>query len=438
MFLLILSQKYQIMQNDTDLERALIKKIILQISEVLQLNTPHQWQQRDFENVSIQIEEKTGINLSVSTLKRLCRNQFQNIPQKNTLNALAQFLGYKDWYDYKVSNTVKDEKVTEKPLVRKKLKLNKKLIYIPITIVVILAVLLLIKITKPAQSYAEAKFSSRKNVSAGVPNTVIFDYDISMYDFDSAFIQQSWDIRRRAKIEKNEMHSTSIYYYPGFHRAKLLINDQLVKEIPVFITTDNWLKLIQNPDNDLIPVYVNENCESDGQMYIAPEIVASHNIDFSEHNHSTSFYYVNDNFSGDSDNFRLKTRIKNNVNEGALVCQGCEISVYGENGRHFIQVCDPGCIASLLLKFGSRYISGSNNDLSSFGCDMNLWNEVELKIENKLVSVLLNGNEIYKTAYENSNGAIKGISYSFAGSGAIDYVQLFDQKEQLVYNEDFE
>ena len=426
------------MQNETDFERVLIKNIIFQISEVLQLNTPDQWQQRDFENVSIQLEEKTGINLSVSTLKRLCKNQFQNIPQKNTLNALAQFLGYKDWYDYKVSNTVNDEKTTEKPFVKRNLKLNKKLIYIPISALAVLAVLLLIKITKPAQSYTEVKFSSRKNVSTGVPNTVVFNYDISMYDFDSAFIQQSWDIRRRAKIAKNEMHSTSIYYYPGYHRAKLLINDHLVKEIPVYITTDGWLKLIQNPDNDLIPVYVNENCESNGEMYMPPEIVASHNIDLSEHNYSTCFYYVNEDFSSDSDNFRLKTRIKNNIDDGALVCQVCEISVFCENARHFIQVCDPGCIASLLLKFGDRYISGSNNDLSAFGCDMNLWNDVELKIENKLVTVLLNGNEVYKTSYENSNGAIKGISYSFAGSGAIDYVQLFNKEEQLVYADDFE
>ena len=425
------------MHNETDLERAQIKTIIFRISEVLQLNNPEQWQQRDFENVSSQIAEKTGINLSVSTLKRLCRDQFQHIPQKNTLNALAQFLDYKDWYDYKISNPVQTETTSGQTPVKKSFKPNKKLLYIPVFALIILAMVFLIKNTQPAQSFTDAQFTSRKNVSTGVPNTVIFDYDISMYDFDSAFIQQSWDVRNRAKIAKNEKHSTSVYYYPGYHRAKLLINDQLAKEIPVYITTDKWLSLIQNPKNDVIPVYVDENCIENGQMQMPPEIVESHNIDLSENNHATCFFYVNENFSGDSDNFKFKTRIKNNLNEGALVCQLCEISIYAENGRHFVQLCSPGCIGSLYLKFGSDYISGKNNDLSAFGCDLNNWNELELEVKDKIATVILNGNKIYRTAFENTNGAIKGVAYRFAGSGAIDYVRLSDLNDQLVYSEDF-
>ncbi len=277
------------MQNETDLDRALIKTVIIRISEVMNLSEPGEWQQRDFENVSDRIAEKTGIILSVSTLKRLCKNQFQNVPQKNTLNALAQFLDYKDWYEFKRESATEPVKQKEKLRHSKKFKLNKRLIYIPIFIFLVLALILVIKNIQPANSYAEAHFSSRKNVSAGVPNTVIFDYDISMYDFDSAFIQQSWDIRRRAKITKNAKYSTSVYYYPGYHRAKLLIDDQLVKEIPVYITTDKWLTLIQNPKNDEIPVYVDEDCIENGQIYMPPEVVEAHNIDLSENNHSTGF-----------------------------------------------------------------------------------------------------------------------------------------------------
>ncbi len=125
------------------------------------------------------------------------------------------------------------------------------------------------------------------------------------------------------------------------------------------------------------------------------------------------------------------------MEEGALVCQVCEISIFAEYGRHFIQLCNPGCIGSLYQKFGSRYISGENNDLSAFGCDMNAWNDFELQIENKLVTILLNGEEIYRTSYDNSNGAIKGVAYNFGGSGAIDYLQLYSADDQLVYSEDF-
>lgn len=426
------------MQNETDSEKKYIELIVQQIASTLQLGVPDDWQQRDFENLSLQIEEKTGISLSVSTLKRLTKSQFQNIPQKNTLNALAQFLDYKNWYEYKASNPMQICSGEAKKKRKIKLNWNKSIFYIAVATLVLLFTLLLIFKSQPAQSYAEAKFSSRKNVGEGVPNTVIFDYDISMYDFDSAFIQQSWDVRRRAEIKKNERYSTSVYYYPGFHRAKLIINDKLVKEIPVYITTAGWLSVIQTPKSDLIPIYVNENCIADGQLYMSPEIVKKYNVDLSENQHFTSFYFVSDDFHGDSDNFTFETRVKNSRDEGGIVCQNVEISIFGENGRHMMQLCDPGCIGQLYLKFGMYYISGKNNDFSMFGTDLNNWNDVKMIFRNKLVTIFLNGVEIYRTSYEDSKGPIKGIFYRFAGSGAVDYAHLYDTDGNLTFSEGFD
>lgn len=426
------------MRNDSGQEKEFIKVIIQKISLKLQLGNPVNWQQRDFENLSIQIEEKTSICLSVSTLKRISKNQFQNIPQKNTLNALAQLIDYKDWYDFKINNPIQSPKKEVQPIVKKKLTFSKKVVYIPLAAVVVLLGIVLILSSEPAQSYSEVRFSSRKNVSDGVPNTVVFDYDISMCEFDSASIQQSWDSRRRAEIKKNEKYSTSVYYFPGYHQAKLMINDQLVKEIPVYITSSGWLKLIQNPMNDLIPIYVKDDNYLDNRLYISPETVKSHNINLADNNHYTSFFYVNEDFNGDSDNFVFETRIKNSLEEGARTCQFCEVSILNEFGRHFIQFCDPGCIGSLYLKFGQEYTSGKNNDLSVFGTDLNIWNDVKMVFNNKMVSVYLNGEEIYKTSYKNSNGEIKGVLFRFAGSGSVDYTRLFDANKNLIFTEDFE
>ncbi|WP_297095801.1 hypothetical protein [uncultured Draconibacterium sp.] len=424
------------MYNETEQEKKFVKIIVQQIAEKLHVEDPEQLQQRDYENLNLLIQEKTGINLSVSTLKRISKNQFQRIPQKNTLNALAQFLDYKDWYDFKDNHA--DSPVAPRKSKRLNFKFQKRVLYIPATVIVVALFAVILLNSKPAQSYSEASFTSRTNVSSGVPNTVIFDYDISMYDFDSAFIQQSWDARRRAEIKRHEKYSTSVYYYPGYHRAKIMINDQLVKEIPVYITTNGWLSLIQNPENDLIPIYVNENCIGNNQIYISPETVKAHHVDLSKNNHATCFYYVNENFNGDSDNFSFETRVKNNIDEGGLACQICEISIFAEYGRHVLQLANPGCIGSIFQKFGTEYVMGTNNDLSAFGTDLNSWNSLKLDISNKFVTVLLNDEEIYTTSYENSNGALKGVSYRFAGSGAVDYTKLSDNNDQLVFSEEFE
>ena len=423
------------MNNEAEQEKNFVKIIARKIAKKLHVDDPEHLQQRDYENLNLKIEEKTGVNLSVSTLKRITKNQFQRIPQKNTLNALAQFLDYEDWYDFKNNYATAAKTITKKQ--RLNFKLPKRMLFIPVAVIAIALFAIILLNSKPAKSYSEVSFTSRTNVSSGVPNTVIFDYDISMYDFDSAFIQQSWDARRRAEIKKNEKYSTSVYYYPGYHRAKIMINDQLVREIPVYITTDGWLSLIQNPENDLIPIYVNEDCIKNGQIYLPPETVKTHHIDLSKNNHSTCFYFVNDDFSGDSDNFGFETQIKNNIDEGGQACQVCEISVFGEYGRHVVQLSNPGCIGSIYQKFGPEYAMGSNNDLSAFGTNMDEWNKVKLEISNKMVTILLNDEEIYTTSYEGSNGDLKGVSYRFAGSGAVDYTRLYTPKGELTFSCDF-
>ena len=423
------------MNNEAEQEKNFVKIIARKIAEKLNVDNPEHLQQRDYENLNLKIEEKTGVNLSVSTLKRITKNQFQRIPQKNTLNALAQFLDYEDWYDFKNNYATAAKTINKKR--RLNFKLPKRMLFIPVAVIAIALFAIILLNSKPAKSYSEVSFTSRTNVSSGVPNTVIFDYDISMYDFDSAFIQQSWDARRRAEIKKNEKYSTSVYYYPGYHRAKIMINDQLVREIPVYITTDGWLSLIQNPENDLIPIYVNEDCIKNGQIYLPPETVKAHHIDLSKNNHSTCFYFVNDDFSGDSDNFGFETQVKNNIDEGGQACQVCEISVFGEYGRHVVQLSNPGCIGSIYQKFGPEYAMGSNNDLSAFGTNMDEWNKVKLEISNKMVTILLNDEEIYSTSYEGSNGALKGVSYRFAGSGAVDYTRLYNPNGELTFSSDF-
>ncbi len=69
---------------------------------------------------------------------------------------------------------------------------------------------------------------------------------------------------------------------------------------------------------------------------------------------------------------------------------------------------------------------------------LNEWNTVKINIKNKIITVHLNENEIYKSSYKNSNGKIKGINFSFAGSGAIDYARLFDANNNLTFSEDFD
>ena len=61
--------------------------------------------QRDLEYLADSIEEKSGIKLSLSTLKRLWKKDYDSTPHPSTLQALVSILGYKDWQEFKLKET---------------------------------------------------------------------------------------------------------------------------------------------------------------------------------------------------------------------------------------------------------------------------------------------------------------------------------------------
>ena len=72
------------------------------IEEKFSFGNGQGYTQRDLELLSTTIEEKTGVNISLSTLKRLWKNNYKQSPQLATLNALAAVLDYKDWQEFKL------------------------------------------------------------------------------------------------------------------------------------------------------------------------------------------------------------------------------------------------------------------------------------------------------------------------------------------------
>src|ERR1700722_9051996 len=59
--------------------------------------------QRDLQTLADAIETRTGVLISLSTIKRLLNGQFSRLPQIATLNALAQYLDYPRWPAFRIA-----------------------------------------------------------------------------------------------------------------------------------------------------------------------------------------------------------------------------------------------------------------------------------------------------------------------------------------------
>src|SRR4030095_2221665 len=69
---------------------------------------------RDLEYLADSIEEGSGIKLSLSTLKRLWKKDYDQTPHPSTLQALVSVLGFKDWQEFKLKTTPEPSTVAPK------------------------------------------------------------------------------------------------------------------------------------------------------------------------------------------------------------------------------------------------------------------------------------------------------------------------------------
>src|SRR5215467_14846204 len=90
--------------NHSEREYIALCKQLIEAKFQLQ-NVEGTLRQRDLEYLADNIEERSGIKLSLSTLKRVWKKDYDQTPHPSTLQALVSILGYKDWQEFKLQTT---------------------------------------------------------------------------------------------------------------------------------------------------------------------------------------------------------------------------------------------------------------------------------------------------------------------------------------------
>ncbi len=419
------------------------------IEEKLGWGDSGHWTNHDFDLLSEKIFEITGVALSQTTLKRIWgKVKYDSAPTVTTLNTLAAFIGFESWRDFRQNQTIYDltgfanEPVIETKTTSVPEKTRKSFLFTALTVGLVCMSILswnffasrsdAKKMNGPAGAYL---FSSKKMVLRGVPNSVVFEYDASASATDSVFIQQSWDNRLRTRVPRDQHLHTSIYYYPGFFRAKLLDGNKIVKEHDIFIQTDGWLPLIEQ---DPVPIYFKkEQAVADGKLTLSLAKIKSQNMPMEPT--VPYVYYGNVREFGDltSDDFTFETSVRNDFKEGSGVCQKSEIRLLTEGSMVSIPLSAKGCISENNLFCLGRFIQGKENDLSGFGIDFDHFVKVRLEVKNGNANFFVDGKMVYHLDGITTGSKIKGIIYRFQGTGTVDWVKLSKGDGKLIYDDEF-
>jgi hypothetical protein len=426
-------------------DKELIKICLREISRKSGFADPESLRQRDFEHISAEIEHSTGILISVSTIKRLLNGQFDRLPQVATLNAISIFLGCESWQDLRMKEHEKLNSAGESkpipPVASPRSKKNWFSYKLFIPAVAVILFLIIVSYNHFAKSgiinERDISFSVKKVTSNDIPNTVVFTYDVSKINGDSFFIQQSWDRDRRVKIDKHDHTLTDIYYEPGYHNAKLIVNNKVVKTIDVSIPTKGWFFYSKPWLFKGLPTYIHPAAPAKGgKLSLTAEDIVNSKIDPQHENYYTYTFFP-EAFNVGSDNFLFRARIRFTVLKNVM-CPTIMHEICGQSNSLYFFTTLPGCTGTINTNVGEHFMSGKTTDLSSFGCDIRQWYNIEVIVKNKNARFYIDQKEIFSKAYTKSSGLITGLIFSSNGLCEIDDIELTGLDGKVVYKNDFQ
>ena len=204
---------------------------------------------------------------------------------------------------------------------------------------------------------------------------MIFNYDASAFQSDSVYIQQSWDPRRRERVDGNGKQHTSIYYHPGYFMAKLIVDNQIKKECVVNIQTKGWKGII---DKDPVPTYLSPaESHNEGFMGISASTLLQKTGSPVFNDVWVKFANVRDFKNIDPNNFTLETTLRNASSVEASICRRVNAVILLKGSAIILPLCDKGCISNINLLTGDGWISGKDNDLSGLGCDFSQFQDLK-------------------------------------------------------------
>ncbi|UII81807.1 hypothetical protein [Flagellimonas sp. CMM7] len=402
-----------------------------------QFSSGKKLRQRDLEYLMELMEERSNTRISLSTMKRLWKNEFNQMPHLSTLNALASLIDYDNWNSFQQEQN----KVFElgNSTSKETSSFSKKLLFF-LASSALLAIVLFVFISnddKPLKIPDNIMFSASKTVVNNVPNSVIFSYDLQGIEADSFFIQRSWNPNHKKPIDPSKKNFSEIYYYPGFHWARLMANDEVIKKTRIHVQTDGWFATAKSNRLDIIPFYPNQSTlVSNGIMRVKDETFEQSSVD-PKKGLIVSYFNIREFFGLPSDAYVLETRVRFDDVQ-SLVCPYMEVSIIDEKASSWLGITDKGCVSNLNIKVGDTILSGSENDFTALGTNLSEWQTIRLVSSNKRLKYYLNNTLALDQPFEGDRGQIMGLILTFTGKGAVDYVYLKNLDGAKVYSEDFD
>lgn len=376
--------------SDSSIDQVL-PVLLKRIEQKLAWGNPEDWSSADFTKLSKNIFAETGEQLSVTTLKRAWgRTSQTSRPSATTLNILAAYIGESHWRALLQVPTTTSRSLTEKS----QSKIRPWWALLLVVVVGSIALLLFGLALSVDPSAPTAKLSPDlvtfkvDKVSQGIPNTVVFRYDLGGQQVDSLEIQQTWDESRRIKIDPAGELVTTTYLSPGYYSAKLVANGQILKSQALYLPSNGFeVYAYADGAEDFHPlpsIFWQLENDNFGYAEIYPEYQERHSISQQQLVNLLPAPIIS------ADTFVFHTRFLLRAPIQGDFCHGLGVSLAAEEEAYFFRFGKLGCSGKFTIFLGQKEISGATTDLSPMGFKADTWVDLKITKQGSRLSLRLN------------------------------------------------
>lgn len=388
-----------------------------------------EWRAADYNRLSSQLGRQTKVYLSENTLKRIfgkLKTTERYFPQKATRDALAVFIGYRDWHEFEVAHTrqslLPDTRVDSIEIIAEmpererqsravgRVATNNHYIWLGLGFLAVLGLLFFWSASRSAVPDGLKLICD--NPRGYVPHSAVFRLNDRAPD-DVVFDVDFWDDAMPAHIKKRSSF-TRFFKNPGVVYATLLYHGKPIDTTAVLLQTRGWVANSGNDTSNAFPVK-NLHPLNPKDIYVSAQELDSAGLNLSKR---FLVGFSNIKPSGiNGDNFDFTCRVFAEQSRVGVQCVETTIIILGEKHRHLLKLYRSSCVALSEYKFSENYVSGANTFLGSLAFNPQNGGDIQIKVINKRVNILLNGKKVLKTSYKRSIGKVMGIKILFSGIG---------------------
>jgi gliding motility-associated-like protein len=189
-----------------------------------------------------------------------------------------------------------------------------------------------------------------------------------------------------------------------------------------------WRSFVSYPNTAFEPDEIFCDIIKDGQLRIAPNL--------SEQANFISNFVYKDTICL-ARNFAYEARIKNNASIGGLGDFETKIGLVSNGSRTTVTLT--GAAAS---QINTKILIGDSlvvSNKSYLVINPNDWHTVKMRFANNIFQLFIDNVEVYKSPpYGRKICNLDFMEYAMKGAGAIDWIKIYDNNDNIMWQEDFE